>query len=735
MFKKTIEFNTNKNTKYIKLIFQTYQRNQNTNFSIFNLNISRNNFISNYNFDTDNESNNNLIINKKIFTDTEFSNESDTDINNINYELKNINKQINQIKNKKNSKIYDLIKEKNSATGTSESETDIAIVNKELKNIDKEIEKIKKNKQVKQNIIKTENIQTKNRNKNVFNDVNKIKNNTSLINTNLSNLALEIKKDELVNFLPNCNNLYTNNRIKFKIDINNSNFKTNLLIIKFNNDNNPNINMTIHTKNKKNIIKDKLIKYFNNSYYHIYLFKIESVFHKKLYIQINLDDINEKLNISQFKILGFSNNYISINKSFSINDINYNINDKKWILLKKRYRNNKNDTTSSDSNDNKNLEIKTSTKNKISKIENKHTIDENTTKFINLQNKFNDLEKKFNNELKKKESNLKFNFDIEKNKEPFEYKQLSQNKTNNLSFNHRELFSKSSYSLLLEKHNTFDLIVFIKEFLIKFSCFSFGNDYDEIKKLQNKINDIELNDFQNFLNKHDTISECLNYIEKLDEIKSMSQKLKFISSELLIQNNKIINQNKINEELDINQIQMDINNKIQIMNNLINTFIYKNSNVLNNEKNTLVPYTYQYTLSKDDYKDNFTIFGVNLEKVLYSNENVENFGLVPYIETVENKDENKLSIIRNLNVISKNNRENCRNIIKNGSYRLQKIIDVYSNETTKIEYLIKFMNEKLENLKNKFEEKKIICQNNILKYLSNLEKKYEFINLCINSKN
>ena len=92
----------------------------------------------------------------------------------------------------------------------------------------------------------------------------------------------------------------------------------------------------------------------------------------------------------------------------------------------------------------------------------------------------------------------------------------------------------------------------------------------------------------------------------------MSQKLKFISSELLIQNNKIINQNKINEELDINQIQMDINNKIQIMNNLINTFIYKNSNVLNNEKNTLVPYTYQYTLSKDDYKDNFTIFG-NLE--------------------------------------------------------------------------------------------------------------------------
>ena len=53
---------------------------------------------------------------------------------------------------------------------------------------------------------------------------------------------------------------------------------------KANNDNNPNINMTIHTKNKKNIIKDKLIKYFNNSYYHIYLFKIESVFHKKLYI-------------------------------------------------------------------------------------------------------------------------------------------------------------------------------------------------------------------------------------------------------------------------------------------------------------------------------------------------------------------------------------------------------------------------------------------------------------------
>ncbi len=109
--------------------------------------------------------------------------------------------------------------------------------------------------------------------------------------------------------------------------------------------------------------------------------------------------------------------------------------------------------------------------------------------------------------------------------------------------------------------------------------------------------------------------------------------------------------------------------------------------------------------------------------------------MVPYIETIENKDENKLSIIKNLDVISKNNRENCRNIIKNGSYRLQKIIDVYSNETTKIEYLIKFMNEKLENLKNKFEEKKIICQNNILKYLSNLEKKYEFINLCINSKN
>ena len=37
--------------------------------------------------------------------------------------------------------------------------------------------------------------------------------------------------------------------------------------------------------------------------------------------------------------------------------------------------------------------------------------------------------------------------------------------------------------------------------------------------------------------------------------------------------------------------------------------------------------------------------------------------------------ENKLSIIKNLNIMFKENRENCFNIIKNGSYRLQKIID------------------------------------------------------------
>ena len=265
----------------------------------------------------------------------------------------------------------------------------------------------------------------------------------------------------------------------------------------------------------------------------------------------------------------------------------------------------------------------------------------------------------------------------------------------------------NKYSALVEKHKLEDKINLMKEYIININCFNLRNrchlNYEGIKCK-------EVNEFICFINENQNINIYYSYLTELEILEQYIISLQNTIKELYNINKKnksIIIQcsNNLISEIDRINNQEIINKNIQLMKDINRTFVYKNEEVLTKLTDTIIEYKYEYPKCTKVFVEYLVIYANNIDEIVYKNENINVLTLEDTLKSVD--------------------------VVNNASKKLQKDINLYNIDNTKLCYLINFIKEKIEYVKTRCSKLIEISKDRVSYLITTLQRKIEFLDLRI----
>lgn len=281
-------------------------------------------------------------------------------------------------------------------------------------------------------------------------------------------------------------------------------------------------------------------------------------------------------------------------------------------------------------------------------------------------------------------------------------------KDNDFNDNYHVNYNKlNKYSALVEKHKLEDKINLMKEYIININCFNLRN---ESQLNYEAIHCKEVNEFVCFINENQNINLYYSYLTELEILEQYIISLQNTIKELynINKNNKSILiqcSNNLMSQMDRINNQEIIDKNIQLMKDINKTFVYKNEEVLTKLTDTIIQYKYEYPKCSKIFVEYLVIYANNIDKIVYKNENI--------------------------NVLTLENTLKSVDILNDASKKLQKDINLYNNDNTKLCYLINFIKEKIEYVKTRCNKLIEISKDRVSSLITSLERKIEFLDLRI----
>jgi hypothetical protein len=276
--------------------------------------------------------------------------------------------------------------------------------------------------------------------------------------------------------------------------------------------------------------------------------------------------------------------------------------------------------------------------------------------------------------------------------------------SDNCHFNYNKL---NKYSALVEKHKLEDKINLMKEYIININCF---NLRDKCQLNYENIKCKEVNEFICFINENQNVNLYYSYLTELEILEQYIISLQNTIKELYNINKKnksIVIQcsNNLMSEMDRTNNQEIIDKNIQLMKDINKTFVYKNEEVLTKLTDTIIEYKYEYPKCTKVFVEYLVIYANNIDEIVYKNENIDVLTLENTLKSVD--------------------------IINNASKKLQKDINLYNTDNTKLCYLINFIKEKIEYVNTRCSKLIEISKDRVSHLITSLQRKIEFLDLKI----